>query len=698
MKAIILFLCCCCFQPVFSQQISFQKILNPSAGIGDLQCFDGKQTSDGAYIFTGIGKFGASIYRPVLVKLDCKGNSIWAKNFAASSTIGNVMMKVIETKDSGYCMLNNIGQYGAYSMLLVRTDKNGNTLWKKIINPNAGDDIGQCIQQTSDGGFIIVGTTNSFGTEIVAGSYHDVYVIKVDGNGNAIWSKTIGNVSNIDEATAVVQTKDGGYAICGRYIEQSSFYSMLLKLDASGNVSFLKCFGKTQHANYGLDIAECSNTDLLICGATTLLQNNYQDYPDHFVIRCNAAGDTLWTKAYFGTNPNSFENPSNIFEESTGAITLGAVSASYPTIGFVPNKQMALQLQSDGQLLKAITYNDGGSHYSKCYPAKDGGYVINGFTTLGSPATFRTNFIKTPTDFSNVCGTKDVTNATGSGAPLFEVANPIFSTSSGANIINATFEASFSVTDTTICQNYPAIVAAFSVSSTCANSPVVFTSSTQGSAGYLWCFGNGDSAFTILPTTNYTYATPGNYTATLFVSNGCDVDSTKITFTVSYPPLFYIIQSPDPATEADIITLSTNVVATNSLWSNGSTTPSITVSQNGIYYITATINGCVVTDTINVLIQNIGLQGTIFIPNIITPNGDGNNDDLDIKTTGAYTLKSFSVYNRFGTQVYQNKDANQKFNGIYKGLPLENDVYFYYAIFTIGGREEIRKGDIMVIR
>jgi gliding motility-associated-like protein len=681
-----------------AQQISFQKVLNPSLGIGDMQCFDARQTSDGGYIFTGIGKFGGSIVRPVLVKLDCHGKSIWAKNFATSSTIGNVFMRVIQNSDGGYTMMNNVGQYGAYNILVVRVDKDSNTLWKKIINNFAGDDVGQCIKQTSDGGFIIVGATNSYGTETIGGNYKDVYAVKLDGNGNIIWSTTVGNNNTIDEATAVIQTQDGGYAITGRYITTGAFYAMLLKLNSSGAVQYLKTFGDTLHANYGMDIAEASNQDVILCGSTTLLQNSFQDYADHFVIRCNAMGDTVWTRGYQGSNPNSFENPGSVFIENNGDIVIGANTASYPTSGFVPNKQIVLKLNSAGNLLQAVAFNDGSSHYARCKPAIDGGYFISGFTTKYSMATFKTNFIKTPSNLMDVCNTTDITATTITGFPKFKVYNPTYATNTGCVVSTSVFEATFSMTDSSICETYPSIKAMFTASNSCANSPITFTSSTQGSAGYLWYFGNGDSAITASQIVTYTYNSVGIFTVTLVVSNGCDKDTTTQILQVGNPPLLTISQTPDPAKEGDLVTLNTNQNASNYLWNTGGTGNSITVTQGGLYYVTATINGCIVSDTIQVAFQPVGYTGTIFIPNIVTPNNDGNNDYLEIFMTGGYKLKSIIIYNRFGNRVYASNDiiAN-KWYGDYKGQTV-NDVYYYYAVFTIGTKEEIRTGDIMVVR
>ena len=196
--------------------------------------FSVAQTNDGGYILTGnIFSWGYPVAHIAswLIKTDENGNKIWEKIYGGDGDCSGKC--VIQTQDLGYAFIGSTTFYGAgiRDFWLVKTDENGNELWNKTYGGEKYD-VGDYIQQTTDGGFIIVGETRSFGS-----GYFDFYLIKTDQNGNEEWSKTYGGCK-FDQGWVVRQTSDGGYIFCGHTCSygDGSDDMWIVKTDENGNI------------------------------------------------------------------------------------------------------------------------------------------------------------------------------------------------------------------------------------------------------------------------------------------------------------------------------------------------------------------------------------------------------------------------------------------------------------------------------
>jgi hypothetical protein len=203
-------------------------------GTGDDFAFAVQQTSDGGYILAGATEsYGAGDADFWLVKTDSNGCEQWNKTFGGINS--DSANSVHQTSDGGYIIAGTTYTYGAGAgdFWLIKTDSNGNKQWDKIFGGTSWE-VAHSVQLTSDGGYILAGET--------AG---DGWLVKSDPNGNMQWEKTFGG-ADWDIAHSVQQTTDGGYILAGStksYDDDGAWDGWLVKSDPNGNQQWEKTFG-----------------------------------------------------------------------------------------------------------------------------------------------------------------------------------------------------------------------------------------------------------------------------------------------------------------------------------------------------------------------------------------------------------------------------------------------------------------------
>jgi len=248
-----------------------------------------QQTSDSGYIICGSKAYAPYGRRDVwLIKTNASGNTLWTKTFGG--VYGETGNDVEQTTDGGYivCGSNSSGVW------LIKTDAYGDTLWTKTIIGNEAGAWGQSVQQTTDGGYIIAGNLDYYN-----GVYWDIWLIKTNSNGDTLWTKIFGEAMR-NECNAVQQTSEGGYILIGNTDRLGGGYNniWLIKTNAYGDTLWTKTFGGS-YTEYGKDVLQTAEGGYILCGATKSYgAGNY----DVWLIKTNAFGNVVWTKTFGGNS------------------------------------------------------------------------------------------------------------------------------------------------------------------------------------------------------------------------------------------------------------------------------------------------------------------------------------------------------------------------------------------------------------
>jgi hypothetical protein len=208
------------------------------------------------------------------------GQSTFAKAYGGSGH--DISYSVQQTNDGGFIIAGWTNSFGSgrWDFLIIKTDTSGNIKWAKTYG-GMFEDYAHCIQQTSDEGFIVVGYKNDF------------YAIKIDSIGNIQWAKTYGGTS-YDEARSVQQTNDGGYILAG--ITYSFGVGnggvLLIKTDSDGNVQWAKTYD-VGGEDWAFSVQQTADGGFIVVGVV-----KSSDFL--FLIKLDRSGKVKWAKTYLG--------------------------------------------------------------------------------------------------------------------------------------------------------------------------------------------------------------------------------------------------------------------------------------------------------------------------------------------------------------------------------------------------------------
>jgi hypothetical protein len=314
----------------YSQDIMFQKTYGGKKWEGDCSLV---QTKDSGFVilsnstsFNNNPNPSVTIYNPYLIKTNKYGDTLWTRVFGG--TRETLVEQLIKTTDDCFVFVGTIYEPNNQNIYIVKVDNEGNKKWERSWDKYGSSDRGYSIQQTQDGGYIVVGRSHDW-----PDNKEGMYILKTDTLGLMEWEKLYIPGVNYQGRT-IVQTQDGGYMIAG----PTDAGTFVMKTNYIGNMSWVKTYGckieshliKTNDGCYaftgtsgtgaydiglvkiqsngdawensynvssGVDVGTCvkqtSDSGFIIGGILGGGQQNY------YLLKTNPSGDTLWSKTFY---------------------------------------------------------------------------------------------------------------------------------------------------------------------------------------------------------------------------------------------------------------------------------------------------------------------------------------------------------------------------------------------------------------
>lgn len=269
-----------------------------------------------------------------------------------------------------------LGYSGSFKSWVFRSNSDGAMIWQKQEVGTTGFIGGQSrsVAATSDGGTVSAGYVNV--------NYNlGASVARYDANGNVIWNKTYGGTGS-DQAYRIINTADGGFLVSGETNSQDGDVKLnhgaidlwVFKLDANGNLMWEKTFGGTGDDIIGV-IAACSDGGYVLSGMSK--SNGSGDVPashgneDLFVVKLDAAGNKVWTKTFGGSLR---EDSGSVIGDTDGGCIIASCTNS--TDGDLVGRKLnpywntsirdmwIFKLNKDGQIVWQITPGGSGEDFA----------------------------------------------------------------------------------------------------------------------------------------------------------------------------------------------------------------------------------------------------------------------------------------------------------------------------------------------
>lgn len=379
MKKILLISTLCLCWILSTAQTTFERSFG-GANIDSIACV--RQTSDGGYIICGsTNSFGAGNYDVYVVKTNSSGNKQWSKTYGGpSADFGN---SIQQTTDGGYIITGSSKSFnfGEQNVYLIKTDSNGVLIWSEAVE-NTGSSQGNTVIQTSDGGYAVAGSSTFLGQSTI-------YFLKTAADGTGIFDA---HLAYNGEGNSLVETNNGEYVLCGTVggYADSLTRNFFVFITNNGYSYFANTYRSDNYSYHNTSVFKTSDGGFLIGGNATSSTTNVSS---GYTIRMDFRGANLWTKLYAGVKCTSIQQTAANGYLLTGTITSGAAV----------NDVFMTNVDQYGSILWSKSLDGIGKSPVFVNTTSDAGFVIAGNTTSYGQGGLDAYLVKTNSNGSTSC-------------------------------------------------------------------------------------------------------------------------------------------------------------------------------------------------------------------------------------------------------------------------------------------------------
>lgn len=386
-----------------------------------------RQLTDGGFIIGGYTEsHGLPEADMLMIRTDASGNLVWSSTFGGPER--EVINDVVQATDGGFIALAEKYQLNKTQgefLTLLKTDGSGNLQWKKIYDEGGHETEGFAMAATPDGNYIITGIVRNLNAASDAlftmkSGGQSLFLLKIDINGNKIWSRKFSQAMGIISSTgvAITVTKDGSYLVGGNITrndeedgiekniesvsDDESRNLLLIKVNPDGSLQWAKEYAGNR-VTAGFSVIEKREGGFAVTGICTPSQTNNIDY---FVMSLAADGSVKWSK-YFGGN--KFDAVTDILQTRDGGLIVSGMTNSF---GAGAGDALVFKTDHAGNLIWAKTYGTLSGEYGTRMALAQDGIVLTGEASVGKES-FEVLLMKLDFEGNGGCWGKDASLTTG---------------------------------------------------------------------------------------------------------------------------------------------------------------------------------------------------------------------------------------------------------------------------------------------